>query len=329
MGNVSSVFSKSAPDPAEFEKQKAVNAQLQIVIKDLSGTIGLIDAAITSAAGFSTTLSNLAMLKQRAIALRSAAPNMTPVDIETKRGAIEAELKILQASITKKADISSSDDRGLAVSQLRDRVREVVADPNVSAKMKKEFSDYSATVDLSGGITASAIRGKLSSLNRDADIDRYKDFVFTRMFKFSASIAFVVLYYATLTLSILFGGIIVSNMYFEEDFWAGRLFYFVYGMAFFPISLLVGIIKPPPWVAAIMPLFNKALESPRGPEDPGNPLYNAIGSPLFGYNAVDAQSGSRWPMRVISIILAILFSLFTYMRGLGAVKPATPAAKAV
>ena len=318
MGNVSSVFSKSEPDPAAYSKQAAVNVQLQSAIVDLSGTISRINTAITDAAGFKTTLSNLNALKQRATTLQAAAPSMSPVDIEKTRGNIEAELKVLQASITTKADISASDERGLAVKELKDRVEEIKADKNVSDPVKKEFTDFSAAVDL-GGMTASDIRSRLVIMNRSADIDRYKDFVFTRMLTFSASIAFEVIYYTTLTLCILFGGIIVSNMYFE-DFWAGRIFYFVYGMAFFPLSLLVGIVRPPPWLATIMPYFNRSLEVPVDISGASPSfLYTLLGSPLFGYTPADAQKGNRWPLRFISIMLAILFSIFTYMRGLGKV----------
>jgi len=329
MGNVSSVFSKSEPDPAAYSKQAAVNVQLQSAIIDLSGTISRINTAITDAAGFKGTLANLNTLKQRATTLQAGAPSMSPVDIEKARGNIEAELKVLQTSITSKADISASVERGIAVREVRERLEAVKADTMISVPIKKQYTDFSTAVDLSGGMTASSIRSKLSAINRDADVDRYKEFVFTRMLKFSASIAFVVFYYATLTLSILFGGIIISNMYFEEDFWAGRVFYFVYGMAFFPISLLVGIISPPQWLATIMPFFDRSLEGPSVDISGASThsfLYTLLGSPLFGYNPpTSATSKSSWPLRLLSIVLAILFALFTYMRGLGKVNAVTSA----
>jgi len=304
------MFSKSAPDPAAYSNQAAVNAQLQSAIVDLSGTIGRINTAITAATGLTSTLANLNTLKQRALALQSSAPTMSPVDIEQKRGAIEAELKILQASITAKADISSSTERGLAVSELKDRVKEIQADSNASAAVKKQFTDFSSVVDLSGGMTASSIRGKLASMNSDANIDRYKDFIFTRMLNFSTSIAFGLLYYVILGLSILFGGIIVSNMYFQDDFWVNRLYYFVYGMAFFPISLLVGIIRPPPWMATIMPFYDVSHEGPG--QSYWHFIYTLFGVPLFGFNS--AGTGSKWHIWVISLILAICMSIATYMR---------------
>lgn len=51
--------------------------------------------------------------------------------------------------------------------------------------------------------------------------------------------------------SMILGGSIMSNMYLEvEKEWIGnRLFYFVYGAIAFPISLMVGCVKPPYWVA--------------------------------------------------------------------------------
>jgi hypothetical protein len=323
MGNALS-FSKStpAPDPAAYANQAAISAQLKTAITDLSGTIGRITTAIASSTTFMTTLSSLNALKQRALALQSAAPTMSPVDIEQKRGAIEAELGILQASITANTDIGATGQRALAVSELRSRVAEVNADVNTSAAIKKGYTDFSATVDLSGGMTASAIRGTLSSMDSAARTERYKDFIFTRMLAFSTSIAFEILYYVILSLSVLFGGIIISNMYIQEDFWAGRLYYFVYGMAFFPISLLVGIIRPPPWLATIMPFYDRTNEAPS--KSYWNFIYVLFGVPLFGYNPMVA--GSKWNIWIITIILTIALAFFTYMRGIGrVVVPVAPA----
>jgi hypothetical protein len=322
MGNVSSMFSKSTPDPAAYSNQAAVNAQLQSAIVDLSGTIGRINTAITAAANFNTTRNNLNALKQRAVALQSSAPTMSPVDIEQKRGAIEAELGILQSSITANADMGASDERRLAVSELRTRVAEINADPDISETIKKGYTDFSAQVDLSGSMTAASIRGTLSGMDSAARIDRYKDFVFARMLKFSASVAFQVLYYVILSLSVLFGGIIVSNMYVQEDFWAGRLYYFVYGMAFFPIALLVGMFRPPPWLATIMPFYDISRDGPKS-ESYWHFIYTLFGVPLFGYNPT--MNGSKWNIWTMSILLTISLAFFTYMRGLGKVVPLTVA----
>jgi hypothetical protein len=56
---------------------------------------------------------------------------------------------------------------------------------------------------------------------------------------------------SVIVFSMILGGSIMSNMYLEtEKEWIGnRLFYFVYGAIAFPISLLVGCVKPPYWVA--------------------------------------------------------------------------------
>lgn len=64
--------------------------------------------------------------------------------------------------------------------------------------------------------------------------------------------------YITIFLCVLgaiVGGIITSNIFVKEPFWAIKIYYFVYGAAFFPVSLAMGAYNPPNWSAGIIPLF--------------------------------------------------------------------------
>ena len=51
----------------------------------------------------------------------------------------------------------------------------------------------------------------------------------------------------------LLGGSVLSNAYVEEVFWGIRLYYFIYGFLFFPLSLLYGAIRPPVWQSTLIP----------------------------------------------------------------------------
>jgi hypothetical protein len=52
----------------------------------------------------------------------------------------------------------------------------------------------------------------------------------------------------------ILGGVIASNIYATESFWAIKLYYFVYGAALFPVSLAIGAYNPPTWAAGFIPL---------------------------------------------------------------------------
>ncbi len=55
----------------------------------------------------------------------------------------------------------------------------------------------------------------------------------------------------------ILGGIILSNHFVAESFWGIKLYYFIYGAAFFPGSLAFGLFSPPYWHATVAPLFKR------------------------------------------------------------------------
>jgi hypothetical protein len=64
-------------------------------------------------------------------------------------------------------------------------------------------------------------------------------------------------FYFTLALSVVWGGIVCSNMYLEpeKDFLLGRVWYFIHGMIGFPLVLGYSLLKPPYWVSGIFPWY--------------------------------------------------------------------------
>lgn len=61
-------------------------------------------------------------------------------------------------------------------------------------------------------------------------------------------------WYISLVFASLVGGMILSNFYVEEPFWAIKIYYFLIGAVLFPISLLIGVVSPPPMYSYLIPL---------------------------------------------------------------------------
>jgi hypothetical protein len=76
-------------------------------------------------------------------------------------------------------------------------------------------------------------------------------------------------FYLALAFSIVWGGIVCSNMYVEAEkgFLAGRIWYFIHGMIGFPLVLVYSIIKPPYWVSGIFPWYPRVVSEVATPEE--------------------------------------------------------------
>lgn len=112
-----------------------------------------------------------------------------------------------------------------------------------------------------------------------------------------------ILFFVVLTAAIL-GGAIVSNTFIEETT-AYRLFYFVYGAAFFPFSILYGIFDPPEWRSTIFPWVLKGEESSWMSRFPASILWG-----LFAYSApspLDKEKSAKGLLRIFSIGVLIAF----------------------
>jgi len=80
----------------------------------------------------------------------------------------------------------------------------------------------------------------------------------TFIFRMLVPIAF----YVSLVFIAVWGGVMASNMCIEAEaeFLLGRIWYFVYGAIFFPIIILVSIMKPPFWVSGLFPLYPRTAK---------------------------------------------------------------------
>jgi hypothetical protein len=99
--------------------------------------------------------------------------------------------------------------------------------------------------------TYNSLMGNPYDLNRM--LRNLKTFIYRRL----VPIAF----YITLAFSVIWGGILCSNMYVEaeQDFLAARIWYFLHGMIGFPAVLAWSLYKPPYWVSGVFPLYARAV----------------------------------------------------------------------
>jgi len=92
-----------------------------------------------------------------------------------------------------------------------------------------------------------------SLIGNPYDVNRIMRNLKTFVFRKLVPIAF----YVTLFFSVVWGGILCSNMYVEaeKDFLGARVWYFVHGMIGFPLVLAYSLFKPPYWVSGVFPLY--------------------------------------------------------------------------
>jgi hypothetical protein len=95
----------------------------------------------------------------------------------------------------------------------------------------------------------------------------------------------------------MLGGTVMSNVYINESL-PMRFFYFVYGAALFPLSLVYGIILTPTWHSGIFPLIERTKSR----------------IPFFSYakpSAYDPSGGNKIPLLVLCIVnlLMVFISL--------------------
>jgi hypothetical protein len=128
-----------------------------------------------------------------------------------------------------------------------------------SAKTALDAIKAGPPKDLSGAApptfpTPDALLSSLDELDGAKEAEENKVFSWSRL---GRKVVKILMYYVSVVavaLGALLGGIVLSNTYASDPFWGIRLFYFVYGAAFFPLSLMYGAAKPPYWVATLIPL---------------------------------------------------------------------------
>jgi hypothetical protein len=108
--------------------------------------------------------------------------------------------------------------------------------------------------------TYNALVGNPYDLNRM--IRNFKAFIYRRLVPAA--------FYVTLIFSIVWAGVICSNMYVEpeKDFLAARIWYFIHGMIGFPAVIAYSLIKPPYWVSGLFPLYPRVASVEQPKENP-------------------------------------------------------------
>jgi hypothetical protein len=283
MGGVFS--STTAPKPDAYEAQKKLSDQRTAAMTELNNTIARLQKAIASAAANEQkdSLDVLNKLNATAATLQKSAADMPPEDIEKQRGTIDAQL-LAQMQIMEPVSAASETVPDAVSAPVPVSAQAV---PIVPTKPPEEFS--------------------ISSIAKKVGI-----------------ITFNLTYFIVTIVSVILGGIVLSNMY-VGDRYSGisRIFYFIYGCAFFPLVLLypipvlLGMLKAPQWNALLIPLVDNSKSSPIDPtkvmtgfESLKQFLYNNLASPLIGY---DNTEKATWPLLLLSSVLSALFITMSFV----------------
>jgi hypothetical protein len=82
-----------------------------------------------------------------------------------------------------------------------------------------------------------------------------------------------VIFIVTFFVCMVVGGIVASNSYLPVELYSpyNRAYYFIYGMLFFPIPMIMNIVKPTEWYATVCPLFSNDGTGPIVADDPPKP----------------------------------------------------------
>jgi hypothetical protein len=102
--------------------------------------------------------------------------------------------------------------------------------------------------------SSTTILDRLRILDLEKEEEEQKVFSPVRALKRWAIQVKRIFWFAFLCVGGLIGGIILSNFYFDEPFWAIKIFYFLVGVVAFPFVFLLGLIAPPYWHSILIPL---------------------------------------------------------------------------
>jgi hypothetical protein len=270
----------SAPDPSAYKNIQMESSNLTEAKGEMKSTISNIDMALSGADLVGLPPSYTASVKSlRDEASAAMNSNMTSAQLAAKSTDISAKLK----GVTEQQEQQRRADLIKAVTTARDtilaRVTAVRADRTTSADLLASFNNLLDRANASVKAAEAKKEGFqvapppsppappapviaspeeliniLDDLNTRKDAEENKTFNWERFWKKMLRIFMFSLMIFSCTTGALLGGIIVSNAYAADYFWAIKLYYFIFGAAFFPISLAYGAFKPPLWLARIAPL---------------------------------------------------------------------------
>jgi hypothetical protein len=261
----------SAPDPSAYKNIQMESSNLAEAKSEMKATISNIDIVLSGADLVGLPPSYTASVKSlRDEASSAINSNMTSAQLAAKSTDISAKLK----DVTTQQEGQRRADRVKALTDARDtilaRVTAVRADKTTSAELLASFNSLldQANESLKAAevkegfqvaptpviLSPDELINKLEDLNTLKDAEENKTFNWNRFWKKILRILMFCLLIVSCTTGALLGGIIMSNAYAADYFWAIKLYYFIFGAAFFPISLVYGAIKTPLWLSTIAPL---------------------------------------------------------------------------
>ena len=326
----------SKVDPSLYANQKEVAGQLVEAKGDMTSTLGSVNTALSVVSmlpgipdDMTSTLTSLKDQAQGMVDSTTASPDQ----IEAKRQKIESDLADVMAKKDELVAQAALKDAKDATETIQKRVAEIEADKTTSQDLLRRYralladaratqADAQATLtrvtkkkegfQSMGPATAGAplfktpdeLLVELATLNEMKEDEEDKVFSWSRFGWRIWGMVSKALFYGAMALGAAMGGVILSNTYMSTGYWGTRLFYFVYGAAFFPLVLLYGLISPPVWYASIAPLYPKDLSKPAG-------MFDA----LFSYQMYDAVkdadsiSSDKITMRIISGVCLAVFGL--------------------
>jgi len=296
----------SAPDPSAYKNIQMESSTLTEAKGEMKSTISNIDMALSGADLVGLPPSYTASVKSlRDEANASLNSNMTSAQLAAKSTDISTRLK----AVTKQQEQQRQADLIRELTAVRDtilaRVTAVRADKTTSADLLTSFNNLLDRANASvkaaeakkegfqvapppsppapaAPVIASPeeLKNILDDLNTRKDAEENKTFNWERFWKKMLRIFMFSLMIFSCTTGALLGGIIVSNTYAADYFWGIKLYYFIFGAAFFPISLIYGAFRPPLWLARIAPLQSmvprevptSAIAPTPPPPKPANPV---------------------------------------------------------
>ena len=298
-------MSSTAPDPNSYLNQSEITKQKKSVMSSLTSTVGSIDSIASIAKvipGMPPSITaGLSNLKKDAGSLLSKAATMGPDVIEKERGVLEAKLQSIQETVAKQNDAAKIKALADAKATVAARRKVIDNDSTIPRDIKLKYD----AIDAMQGASAEDILNALANADDDLLVAENKEFSGIRLMKRAWRASANIIFYVLCGLAGLVGGIIASNTYYAESFWAIKLYYFFYGVAFFPVALVYALVRPPVWHATIMPLY--PLTAPAA----------GIMQDFFGYQVTDESAApvKAGSLRIVSAATIATLIAFTYERG--------------
>ena len=280
----------AAPDPSAYTNIQAEATNLTSAKSALSDTISNIGLALNGAdlLGIDPTYTNsLKSLQDDATTTLNS--NMTSAQIAAKTADLSKKLEVTKLQQVAAAKEQAVANLTTATKTVSDRVAVVKGDKTISLELLAKYEQLLAdanvalaaakkpATDISGSTVYQGpddLLATLDDLDTQKDAEENKEFNWQRFFKKILRITMLCLLYFTVICGLLLGGIATSNAYAADYFWAIKLFYFIYGAAAFPITLIMASVYKPYWVSGLIPL--KSLVPRKVPKvGPSDPLVTA------------------------------------------------------